>query len=75
MRARYTRPMRSENLKSMFLVGWVVTVCLAALVLGVTSLTHWVVTAFVAVVPAIVARSLWHVPERTMSENIHDARG
>lgn len=66
--------MHSDNLKTVLLAGWVVVVCLAALVLGVTSLTHWVVAAFVAVVPAAVARKLWRVPERTMSESIDDAR-
>jgi hypothetical protein len=66
--------MNSENLKPWFFAAWVVAVCLAAMALDVTSLTHWTVVAFVAIVPATVARSLWRVPERTLSESIQDAR-
>jgi hypothetical protein len=67
--------MPSENMKPWLFAGWVVAVCLVAMALGVTALTHWVVVGFVAIVPATVVSSLWRVPERTMSESIHDARG
>jgi hypothetical protein len=63
-----------ENLKPWLFAAWMVGVCLVAMALGVTSVTHWMIVAFIAVVPAAVARSLWRVPEPTMSESIHDAR-
>ena len=70
----FSQNLRSENLKSLLLAAWVVVVCLVAMALGVTSVTHWVVAMFVAIVPATVARSLWRVPEPTMSESIRSAR-
>jgi len=77
-RDRYTRRMmfenmKPENVKAVLFAGWVVAVSVATMALA-TSLTHWVIAAFVAIVPVTVARSLWRIPEPTMSESIHDAR-
>jgi hypothetical protein len=66
--------MPSENVKTFVFVGWVVAVCGATMALGVTSLTHWMVAGVVAVVPPMVVRSFWRIPEPTMSESIQDAR-
>jgi hypothetical protein len=66
--------MKAENLKPWFFAAWVVAVGVAAMALGVTSLTHWIVAGVVAIVPAAVTRILWRVPERSLSESIHDAR-
>ena len=66
--------MKSENLKPWFLAGWVVAVGVTAMAVGVTSLTHWIVAGVVAIVPVAVARTLWHDPDRSMSESIRDAR-
>jgi membrane protein YdbS with pleckstrin-like domain len=69
-----TRKPWLETRKPWLFAAWVVAVGLVALALDVTALTHWIVVAFVAIVPAIVVRSLWRVPDRTMSESIQDAR-
>jgi hypothetical protein len=66
--------MPSENIKTMLFISWVVGVGLLAIALGATSLTQWIIVTCIAVVPPTVARSFWHVPERTMSESIRDAR-
>ena len=73
-RGRYTGVMPSENMKTVLFTSWVVGVCLVAMALGATSLTQWVIIASVAVVPPTVIRSFWHMPERTMSESIREAR-
>lgn len=73
-RARYTPVMPSENVKTVLFTCWVVGVFLLAMALGATSLTQWVIIASIAVVPPVVIRSFWQVPERTMSESIRDAR-
>ena len=49
-------------------------VVVAAIAIGITSIGNWVVVAFVAVVPPLVARSFWRAPEQTISESIHEAR-
>ena len=70
----YTRFMFSENSKTLLFAGWAITVCLAAIAVGITSVPNWMVVACVAVVPPLVARRFWHAPEQTISESIHDAR-
>jgi uncharacterized membrane protein YhdT len=64
----------SQNTKTLLYVSWVIVVCLAALALGVTSVSNWLGVACLAVVPPLVARSFWHAPEQTISESIHEAR-
>jgi hypothetical protein len=64
----------SQITKTLLLVSWVIVVCLAALAIGVTSVSNWVVVAFVAVVPPLVVRSFWRAPEQTISESINEAR-
>jgi len=66
--------MSSENTKTLLFAGWAVTVCLAAIALGITSIPYWMVVACVAVVPPLVARRFWHAPEQSISESINDAR-
>ena len=70
----YTRDMVSENSKTLLFAGWAIVVCLAAIALGVTSVPSWMVVACVALVPPLVARRFWHVPEQTISESIDNAR-
>jgi hypothetical protein len=70
----YTHFMPSENTKTLLFVAWAIAVCLSAIAIGIASVPHWIVVASVAVVPPLVARSFWHVPEQTISESIHDAR-
>ena len=70
----YAGVMPSENVKTLLFAGWVVAVGGVTMALGVTSLIHWMVAGVVAVVPPVVVRSFWHIPERTMSESIRDAR-
>lgn len=66
--------MVSENKKTQIFVAWAILVCLAALALGIHSVSNWVVVASLAVVPPLVARSFWRVPDETISESIRDAR-
>ena len=70
----YTRLMFSENTKTLLFVAWVIVVGIAAFASGITSVPNWVLVACVAVVPPLVARRFWRVPEQTISESIHDAR-
>jgi hypothetical protein len=66
--------MPSENIRTLLYVAWPIAVCLAAMVMGIASVTNWIIVACVAMVPPLVVRNFWRVPEATMSENIHDAR-
>ena len=66
--------MTSERTKALLFVTWAVTVFLAAIALGASSLLQWIVVASVAVVPPAVARVFWRAPDLTMSEVIDDAR-
>lgn len=70
----YTRFMASETLKTLLLVAWVIAICVAAIVIGVTSVANWIVVAGAAIVPPLVVRRFWRAPEQTMSESIHEAR-
>jgi hypothetical protein len=66
--------MFSENTKTLLFVAWSIAVFLVAIAIGVTSVSHWMVVASVAIVPPLVARHFWHAPEQTISESINDAR-
>ena len=70
----YTRLMFSDNTKTLLFIAWSIAVFLAALTIGITSVSNWIVVACVAVVPPLVVRSFWRVPEQTISESIHEAR-
>ena len=66
--------MFSENTKTLLFVAWVIAVCVAAIAIGITSVSTWIVVTSIALVPPVVARSFWRAPERTIAESIHDAR-
>jgi hypothetical protein len=66
--------MFSENNKTQLFVAWAIVVCLVALASGINSVSSWIVVACLAVVPPLVARSLWRTPDQTISESIRDAR-
>ena len=66
--------MFSETTKTLLFITWSIAVFLAAIAIGITSVTNWVVVAFIAVVPPLVVRSFWHAPEQTISESINEAR-
>ena len=66
--------MFSENKKMRLFATWVILVCLAAIALGSNSVSNWIVAGCMAIVPPLVARSFWRVPEQTISESIRDAR-
>ena len=70
----YTRLMFSENTKTLLFVAWVIVVGIAAFASGITSVPNWVLVACVAIVPPLVARRFWRVPEQTISESIQNAR-
>jgi hypothetical protein len=70
----YTRLMPSERIKTLLFVAWVIVVCLAAIVIGTTSVPNWIVVACVAIGPPLVVRNFWRGPEQTLSESIHEAR-
>ena len=67
-------PLMSQNAKTLLFVAWVIAVCVAAIAIGVTSVSTWIVVACFAVVPPLVARSFWRDPEQTISESITEAR-
>jgi hypothetical protein len=66
--------MYSEQKKMQLFATWVILVCLAGIALGSNSVSNWIVVACMAIVPPLVARSFWRVPEQTISESIRDAR-
>lgn len=66
--------MFSETTKTLLFIAWSIAVFLAAIAIGITSVTNWVVVAFIAVVPPLVVRSYWRAPEQTISESINEAR-
>ena len=66
--------MFSEKTKTQLFVAWAIVVCLVALVIGINSVSNWIVVACLAVVPPLVARNFWRAPDQTISESIRDAR-
>ena len=66
--------MLSDKTKTVLFIAWSVAVLLAAIAIGITSVTNWIIVACIAVVPPLVVRSLWRAPEQTLSESIHEAR-
>jgi hypothetical protein len=66
--------MTSENVKTLLLAAWLLAVCVAAIVIGVTSVPNWLAVVAAAIVPPLVVRQFWRAPEQTMSESIHEAR-
>jgi hypothetical protein len=66
--------MFSEHNKTKLFVAWAIVVCLAAVAIGINSVSNWIVAASVAVVPPLVVRRFWRAPDQTISESIHNAR-
>lgn len=66
--------MISESNKTQLYIGWGFVMLVAALLLGVSSFTTWLIVATVAIVPPLVARRFWVVPAPTTSERIRNAR-
>jgi len=66
--------MFSDNKKMRLFVTWSILVCLAAIALGIHSVSNWIVVVSLAAVPPLVARSFWRIPDPTISESIRDAR-
>ena len=70
----YTGLMYSQTAKTLLFVAWSIAVFLVAIVVGIGSVTNWVVVACVAIVPPLVVRYFWRAPEQTISESINEAR-
>ncbi|HSL23690.1 MAG TPA: hypothetical protein VK886_19315 [Vicinamibacterales bacterium] len=51
---------------------WVLAVCAVGFVIGVASLTGWIVLAGLAVLPPLAIARLWK-DDPTISESIHEA--
>jgi uncharacterized membrane-anchored protein YitT (DUF2179 family) len=66
--------MLSENQKTLLFIAWAIGVVLSAIAIGITSVSNWIVVAFVAGVAPLVVRSFWRDPEKTISESIDEAR-
>jgi hypothetical protein len=66
--------MFSDSNKTLLFAAWATVACLAALAVGINSVSSWIAVASVAIVPPLVARSFWRVPDQTISESIRDAR-
>lgn len=66
--------MLSDKTKTALFIAWSVAVLLAAVAIGISSVSNWIIVACIAAVPPLVVRSLWRAPEQTLSESIHKAR-
>lgn len=66
--------MFSENNRTKLYFAWAIVVGLAALAIGIHSVSNWIAVACLAFVPPLVARSFWRTPDQTISESIRDAR-
>ena len=66
--------MFTENTKTLLFIAWSIVIFLAAIAVGIGSVSNWVVVACVAVVPPLVVRYFWRAPEQTISESINEAR-
>jgi hypothetical protein len=66
--------MLSEKTKTALFIAWSLGVLLAAIAIGITSVSNWIIVACIAAVPPLVVRRFWRAPEQTLSESIHEAR-
>jgi uncharacterized membrane protein YhdT len=66
--------MLSDKTKTVLYMAWAVAVLLAAIAIGITSVSNWIIVACIAAVPPLVVRSFWRAPAQTLSESIHEAR-
>jgi uncharacterized membrane protein YhdT len=66
--------MFSDNTKTLLFIAWPIAVFLAAIAMGITSVPNWIIVTCAAVVPPLVVRRFWRVPEQTIAESIHEAR-
>ena len=66
--------MLSDKTKTVLFIAWSVAVLLAAIAIGISSVSNWIIVACIAVVPPLVVRKFWRAPEQTLSESIHKAR-
>jgi uncharacterized membrane protein YhdT len=66
--------MLSDKTKTLLFIAWSIAVLIAAVALGITSVSSWIIVACIAAVPPLVVRSFWRAPEQTLSESIHEAR-
>lgn len=66
--------MQFKYAKATFGTAWVVAVCIAAVVAGVTSPSGWLLVTTLAVAPLAVSWWLWRPLAQTISESIHNAR-
>jgi hypothetical protein len=65
--------MQSEYTKAAVLGLWVLAVYVAVVASNVSSVSHWIGLASLAIVPPVIARALWHAPAQTMSESIQES--
>jgi len=65
--------MQSEYTKAALLGLWVIAVYVAAVASDVSSVSHWIGLASLAIVPPVLARRFWSAPPETMSESIQEA--
>ena len=66
--------MFSEKTKTLMFIAWPIAVFAAAIAVGFTSVSSWIVVACAAGVPPLVLRRFWRAPGQTISESIHEAR-
>ena len=66
--------MLSENHKTLLFLAWAIAVVVAAIAMGISTVSNWIVVAFVAAVPPLLVRTFWRAPEQTISESIDEAR-
>jgi hypothetical protein len=66
--------MELQRYGAVIFTSWVLAVCAAGLVAGVTSAFALTTLAAVALVPPLFMRRLWKGPSESMSESIRAAR-
>ena len=59
--------MQSEYTKAALLGLWVIAVYLTVVASNAASVAHWIGLASLVIVPPVIARTLWHLPAKTMS--------
>jgi hypothetical protein len=66
--------MQLHHIKTMLAAGWVVSVVVASLALGITSSGGLVALAVFGLLPPLAMWRLWNHPRQTMSESIREGR-
>jgi hypothetical protein len=70
----YSPSMQREHYQIVLASVWILAIAVAAIAIGVTSVSAFAAIAVIALGPPLVMQRLWREPAETMSESIRDAR-